>query len=377
MGGGGSIILDVGERIVKLKLGIIGCGQITEKHCQALASVDQIAVKALSDLSRERMHHIAYKVANEQTRHTFISLYDDYRQMLANEELDIILVATSSGVHAEMVQNALEAGKHVIVEKPLALSLSESRLLSQLAKDKRRLLLVCYQRRYMNAMMKLKGMINEGLLGEIYYGVGTITVNRSEEYYEQVPWRGTWAQDGGMLVNQGIHIVDLLVWLLGDVSQVYGNMMRVKPYKETEDVAFGLLHFKNGAHGLIEANTISLPNHNDCSLKIFAEKGVVTIRGSLLDKIESFEVVGVKVDEKMLHADGLERVRMYEAYVNRILGEKEDAHYVSGEDAERALETIFALYQSTVSKCPVQLPLTSFSTEKMKDHFEKGGHFVD
>ncbi|KGA97305.1 hypothetical protein AJ85_16635 [Alkalihalobacillus alcalophilus ATCC 27647 = CGMCC 1.3604] len=345
-----------------MKLGIIGCGRITEKHCQTIDQLKELTVVALSDLSSERMNLIRSHLKNTSN---LILMHKKYEEMLSNQNIDLVLIATSSGFHAEIAEKALKAGKHVLVEKPLTLSLKETSDLTELAKKRGCYLFVCYQLRFLTSMLKIKEVLKQGLLGEIIYGVGTIEINRSKDYYEQAAWRGTWKHDGGMLINQGIHMVDLLTWFMGDLESVQGEIKRVHEYKETEDVAIGILKFKNGSTGVIEANSIALPNNRGYSLKLFAEKGTVVIRGQKLDEVERFIINGhEEVPIEGLDHDGLEQVRMYKACLDCIAGRKSE-FVADGEESIRALETIFALYRSALNQEVVQLPLEDFQTGEM------------
>ncbi|WP_413379717.1 Gfo/Idh/MocA family protein [Alkalihalobacillus sp. 1P02AB] len=348
---------------MKIKLGIIGCGRITEKHCQTINQIDDIEVVALSDLSDERMKIIKGLLQQDELKK--IVLYKDYEKLLSHSEIDLVLIATSSGFHCEMAEKALKSNKHVLVEKPLTLSLMETKYLTKLAHKQNRKLFVCYQLRYRKLMLAVKDCIEQGLLGKVFYGVGSIQITRPQQYYQQASWRGSWQNDGGMLINQGIHVIDLLLWLIGDLERVYGELMRVNEQKETEDIALALLNFKNGAKGLIEANTVSLPDNVGYSIKLFAEKGTIIIRGKQLDHIERFEIQGKqKVDLDTFLNDRSEHIRMYEAYLKEIQTGNEPV-IVDGAESEKALEAIYAIYQSALNKTEVQLPLHNFSSKEM------------
>ncbi len=295
-------------------------------------------------------------------------MFSNYQDLLDYSDVDVVLIATASGAHYEIAEQALKAKKHIIVEKPLALSIEETRHLTTFAKKQKRSLFVCHQLRYRQMMTKIKELVQAGALGELYYGMAMIEINRSHDYYRQASWRGTWEHDGGMLLNQGIHIVDLLVWLFGDVENVYGEIVKVNEEKETEDVALGLISFKNGARGLIEANTITLPNNLGYSLRIFAEKGTIVISGRQLNEIERFDVQGITVEKEELtswETDRDEHLRMYQAFLSYLDGKTQE-HVIHSDDAAKALEAIFALYCSNDAQRKIMLPLQSFSTIDMK-----------
>ncbi|NQX49286.1 Gfo/Idh/MocA family oxidoreductase [Paenibacillus tritici] len=354
---------------MKLGIGIIGCGRITEKHAATLSRLGSARVVAISDISIERME-IIHGQLTEAAGHTAneIAMYPDYADLLIHPEVNVIVIATSSGHHADMAGDALIAGKHVIIEKPLALTLEDSRLLSKLASQRGLNLLVCHQMRYRLPMLRIKNYITSGLLGDLYYGVASIEISRTPDYFRQAAWRGTWDQDGGMLLNQGIHLIDLLLWFLGDVEGAYGELQKLQPGKEIEDVALAVLSFRNGTKGLVEANTVTRPGNFGYSLRLFAEKGTLIISGNQLERIERFEVRGVQIAEeelRRLEADRDEQLRMYEAYLDRIQNGPEGM-VVDAPEASKSLEAIFAIYRSALEGRRVTLPLTEFSTEIMK-----------
>lgn len=356
---------------MKLGIGIIGCGRITEKHAATLSRLGSARVVAISDISAERMEIIQRQLVQGGYSASGVAMYPDYADLLMHPDVKVIVIATSSGRHADMAGDALIAGKHVIIEKPLALTLEDTRLLSELASKRNLNLLVCHQMRYRLPMMRIKNYIDSGLLGELYYGVASIEISRSPEYFRQAAWRGTWNQDGGMLLNQGIHLIDLLVWFLGDVEGAYGELQKVQEGKEIEDIALAVLSFRNGAKGLIEANTITRPGNFGYSIRLFAEKGTLIVSGAQLEHIERFEVNGVQVAEEdleQLESDRDEQLRMYEAYLDRICNGAEGM-VVDAAEAGRSIEAIFAIYRSALEGNKVVLPLTEFSAETMS----KGG----
>lgn len=354
---------------MKLGIGIIGCGRITEKHAATLSRLGSARVVAISDISVERMEIIHRQLTEAGHTASEVAMYPDYADLLVHPEVKVIVIATSSGHHADMAGDALIAGKHVIIEKPLALTLEDSRLLSKLASKRGLNLLVCHQMRYRLPMMRIKNYIDSGLLGELYYGVASIEISRSPEYFRQAAWRGTWDQDGGMLLNQGIHLIDLLLWFLGDVEGAYGELQKVQEGKEIEDVALAVLSFRNGTKGLIEANTITRPGNFGYSIRLFAEKGTLIISGTQLERIERFDVNGVQVaaeDLRQLEADRDEQLRMYEAYLDRICNGTEGM-VVDAAEAGRSIEAIFAIYCSALEGRRVTLPLAEFSSENMRE----------
>ncbi|WP_273717005.1 Gfo/Idh/MocA family protein [Alkalihalobacillus pseudalcaliphilus] len=346
-----------------MKLAIIGCGRISEKHCETINQISDISVVALSDISIDRMNIIKQKLNLSNNECTF---FTDYEHLLNESNAELVVIATGSGSHFEIAKAAILAGKHTLIEKPLALSLSEASQLHEYANKHHVHLYVCYQLRFLNSMIAIKELIESGRLGTVFYGVCTLELNRSKEYYQGAAWRGTWEYDGGMLINQGIHLIDLLLWFMGDAKEVRGELMKVERSKETEDIAIGLVDFNSGARGLIEANTVTKPNNYGYSLKLFGEKGSIIIDGQQLEKISRFALEEIEVSEKELVFDKKEHVRMYRACIKAIKESQQHKSLVNGIEAQRSLELIFGLYQSALEKRVVDLPGLNFNLLEMK-----------
>src|SRR5690625_4870662 len=268
-----------------IRVGLIGCGYIAEKHLKSLASIKELQLRAISDVKREKMEKgiHRYQALNGSTK--TIAQYTNYEDMLVDDSIDVVIICVISSMHATIAKQALKYNKHVIIEKPLALSIKEAEVIIELAKEKKKQVLVCHQLRYLPLIEKLKQVIEKGYLGELYLGVASLRLNRSTDYYSSSTWKGTWAKDGGMLVNQGIHLVDLLVWLMGDIKSVYGELGSTIKEKETEDIATGIISFKDDAKGLIEANTITKPANIGYSLSIFGKRGTICIGGEKFNQV--------------------------------------------------------------------------------------------
>ncbi|MBO0961865.1 Gfo/Idh/MocA family oxidoreductase [Neobacillus sp. MM2021_6] len=351
-----------------VRFGLIGCGYISRKHLQALASCMGAQLVAISDLHEARMDEskVYYQTTSGHTHP--IKCYQDYKEMLSDSQIDAVIIATFSGLHATMAKDALLSQKHVVLEKPMALSIDDSNELIALAQKQQKELMVCHQLRFRPLMQKIKRIIDEGRIGKPYLGVSSIRINRSTDYYAAASWRGKWASDGGMLINQGIHFVDLLQWFLGDVQTVYGETNQPSLLKETEDVAVGIINFKNQAKGIVEANIVTKPANLGYSLSIFGEKGTISIEGPSLNKISRWFIEEEETNEEELHQllrDGNEQIYMYEDLIEAV--NSPDKHVlIDGKEGKKALDIIFAIYQSELSKEVVSFPLSSFSTSDME-----------
>lgn len=351
-----------------VQFGLIGCGYISKKHIKALAESEGARLAAVSDLNIERMEEAKAYYKTWSKRNPSPKSYEDYHDMLWNPEIDAVIISTFSGLHAEMARVALEHGKHVVLEKPMALSIRESNQLINLAKNRKKELMICHQLRFKPVIQKLKKTIEEGKIGSPYLGVASIRINRPPAYYSAAAWRGKWESDGGMLINQGIHLIDLLQWLLGDVKTVYGETGQgQKQTKQTEDVALGILSFQNGAKGIVEANIVTQPNNLGYSLSIFGDKGTISIEGPSLNKITRWYVDGEETDMEELNSllnDGQEHIDMYKNFIEAV--SSKDSHVlVDGLEGKKALDIIFALYQSELTKQVIHFPLKSFTTKDM------------
>ncbi|TDL30588.1 Gfo/Idh/MocA family oxidoreductase [Jeotgalibacillus sp. S-D1] len=352
-----------------LKIGIIGCGYISQKHLDTLLRINRVELAAVSDVQKSKMETAANYYRKAKGHIGSIEYYEDYLDLIQDEEIDIVLIAVISGLHGNIAKQALLAGKHVIVEKPLALSIEEADDIISLSKAKQKKVLVCHQLRYRPVMAKIKQVLKEGHLGDPYLGVASARINRSPEYYAQATWRGSWEHDGGMLINQGIHIVDLLIWLLGDMETVYGEIGAGSLHqKETEDFAAGIINFSNHAKGVIEVNSVTKPSNQGYSLSLFCEKGSLTISGNGLDRLDHcfIENGDLLVEElKTLSSKKNEHFYMYQNFIDCIENDQSDL-VMDASEGKRALEAIFAIYQSNNLKNPITMPVTSFSTKEMK-----------
>lgn len=349
-----------------INFGLVGCGRIADRHIRSLAACKGAKLAALFDVQPERMAAAEEEYAKLSGDQGEIAKYTEMGQLLQNPEVQVIIIATPSALHARLANEAIRSGKHVLLEKPMALSLEDADEIIRLAREQKVIVQVCHQLRYKKVMTQVKELIDSGAMGKLHLGVVSMRLQRSAAYYEAAPWRGTWEQDGGMLLNQGIHLIDLLQWFLGDGTKVYGSLQRALPMKETEDVAAGIVNFKGGAIGIIEANTVTYPGNYDNGITLFGEKGTVSIGGIRLDEVRKWSFADAEVPEPVLDHDGEEHVRMYERFAEAVES-KSDSGLVQAEDGKKALELIFALYDSALKGRSVQIPLTSFHTEMMAD----------
>ena len=339
--------------------GLIGCGRIAENHIAAAQSCG-LNIVALCDIDEEKMQRLAERF--KLNAH----LYKSYDTMLKKEKLSLVAVATPSGSHAVVAVACIDAGCNVIIEKPVALSLHDADHIIEVARWHNVVACACHQNRFNKAVQRLRGAVEQGRFGKLYYGVANVRWNRGEEYYKQAPWRGTYAQDGGALMNQCIHNIDLLRWLMGDevssVCAVTANLAH--PFIEVEDLGLAVVRFKNGSFGIIEGTTNIYPKNMEETLAIFGATGTAKAGGKSLNILEEWcfadnsdepKLVKQASAEESINVYGAGHKALYADALNAI--ENNVPPYVTLEAGRRALELVLAIYHSAATGRWVKLPL--------------------
>ncbi len=260
----------------KIRFGIVGCGAIGPTHAAAIQQIDDAELVAVSDTQESRARLVASKFGVGK-------VYGDQGELFADPAVDVVCLCTPSGLHAEGAVAAMVAGKDVIVEKPMEISLAACDRMIAAERKTGRTLTVISQHRFDAASMLVKELIDSGKLGNIILATAEVKWWRTQNYYDSGDWRGTWKLDGGgALMNQGVHTVDLVQWLVGGVEGVYGKTATAAHDRiEVEDVAVATIRFRNGAVGTIVATTAAfdgLPVRID----IFGTGGSAIIEGDRL-----------------------------------------------------------------------------------------------
>ena len=230
-----------------MKYALIGCGRIATNHVKAVEN-NKLEFVAACDLLPECIEELLAKHGLEKD--TSIARYTDYKKMIAEHpELQLIAIATSSGAHAEIALYCIDHGINVIIEKPMAMNIADAEEIIRRSEAKGVVVSACHQNRFNIAIQKMRKALEAGRFGKLSHGSIHVRWNRNKNYYEQAPWRGTWAEDGGCLMNQCIHGIDLLRWMMGDeVDTVYGvTCQQQHDYLECEDIGMAVVKFKNGA----------------------------------------------------------------------------------------------------------------------------------
>ncbi len=353
---------------MKLKAGLIGCGRIgTQKHLEAaIKNSDIFEFEGLCDPIRERAENAASILEKAGLKRP--KIYTDHKKML-EERLDFVSIATESGKHKDLTIDALEAGKHVLVEKPMALSTKDAREMCDVARREHLNFGVCFQNRFNPAIQELRKKIESGAFGKIFHAHIAVRWNRNKAYYDQAPWRGTWSMDGGVLSNQSTHGIDLLQWMLGgEMTEVYGYITNLNhPYIEAEDLGVGVVKFSNGAVGIVEGTSNVYPKNLEEVFSIFGEHGTAVIGGLATNRILTWRFENEDKhpfmdlpDPETVYGSG--HVPLYRDFVDSI----KNGHppYITGEEGMKALEIILGIYQSSLYGRPVQFPI-DFSTSSM------------
>ena len=255
----------------KIGIGIIGYGSITPFHVQSLLELDDCRLIAIQSSSKEKRQMIREK-------YDIIAL-ETYDELIKLDEIDLIIICTPSGFHLEPALASLQAGKHVAIEKPLEINTARCNQMISASKKSGVSLSCIFQNRFSENFLKIKNAVDSGKLGKLLLGNAYIKWKRDQEYYDMSPWRGTIKGDGGaVLINQGIHTIDLLLHLMGQVNTVSGSIRTLTHDIEGEDVATANLEFQNGALGTIEAST-SLYHAFPEKIEIHGEDGSIILEG--------------------------------------------------------------------------------------------------
>lgn len=361
-----------------MKYALIGCGRVSPNHILA-AQENGLTVCALCDLNlaqaQENLQEF-YGAGKEMP-----PFYTDYHEMLAMEQPDLVAIATYSGTHAAIALDCIAAGCHVIIEKPIALSMDDARAIVTAAKEKGVLVSTNMQNRFNAPILLLKEALDAGRLGTLISGSMHVRWHRDEAYYSQAAWRGTWAQDGGALMNQSIHGLDLLRWLMGNtITSVSGTVMnRMHPYIEAEDIGTAVLTFANGALATVECTTCAFGAQEEETLELLGTKGLVKLGGTCAQTVEMWRFAdGDEAEEQdMIHRYGKNPASVYghghtALYADMLHAISDGCQpFVSGEAGVQALETVLAIYQSTLVGGKVTLPLDHCSTLDFQNMLSK------
>ena len=356
-----------------MKYALIGCGRISPNHIAA-AVANQLEIVAMCDINPDNIVDKKLKFDLPDT----VKEYLDYREMLKKEDIDLIAIATESGKHAQIALECIEAGCNLIIEKPIAHSLEDADEIIKKADEKGVKVCACHQNRFNKSIQKIREAVDKKRFGKLVYGTAHIRWCRDHEYYDRASWRGTWEQDGGALMNQCIHNIDLLRWMLGDeIEEVVGMTDRLHhDYIEAEDLGIALVKFKNGAYGIIEGTTDVYPKNLEETLYLFGEKGTVKAGGQSVNVIEEWnfsdmlddpEEVKSRFHENPPNVYGYGHTPLYADVIDAIKNDRPP--YVDARAGRRALELVLGIYLSAYKGEFVKFPIAKCKTMDFEGRF--------
>ena len=334
----------------RLAIAVIGSGTIADQHLGAIRGIDRARLVGVTSRTEEKARKVGEREGCRWTT--------DYRDLLRDPDVELVNIATSSGSHATIAREALEAGKHVLVEKPLAMNSVDADRLIALARARGLTLGVVSQRRFEEQHEIVKKVVSTGGIGRLLLAEVSCPWYRTQAYYDSADWRGKIATDGGALMNQGIHSVDLLLWFAGPARTVQGKAVTQTHRMEAEDLALAIVTFESGAFGTIMASTSIQPGFQP-SLNLYGEKGSIKLEGTSivhwtvpdLPKPEMGEIqVVAAVNDPRLGSS-----RNHQRQILDLVAAIEEGRSpaVTGEDGRRAVRLIEALYASSASGLPV------------------------
>jgi predicted dehydrogenase len=348
---------------MSLGFGIIGCGMISNFHAKAIAEVPGARLVACFDTVPEAAERLAAQ--------TGCTPYRDLKKMLRNKDVQIVTIGTPSGAHLEPALAAARAGKHIVVEKPLEITLKRCDRIIQACQKAGVVLSTVFPSRFHESSRLIKKAVEDGRFGRLTIGDAYVKWYRTQQYYDSGAWRGTWKLDGGgALMNQAIHSVDLLTWLMGPVAEITAYTATLAHERiEVEDVAMAAVRFANGALGVIEATTAAYPGslkrveiHGSAGsaaleeedLKTWAFAASTEADAELLEKMRGkTQTGGGAADPAAIGHHG--HAAQFRDVVDAIQNQR--APLVDGAEGRRSVEIILAIYKSSETGRPVKLPL--------------------
>jgi UDP-N-acetyl-2-amino-2-deoxyglucuronate dehydrogenase len=345
-----------GKDTARFRVGVIGCGRISQHHFGEIEKVDGLSLAAVCDVDEKRARAAGAKHA--------VPWFTSLDKMLGGAEIDVVAVCTPSGLHPEHGIIAATAGKHVISEKPMAVSLDAADRLVQACDAAKVRLFVVKQNRLNPPIRLLKRAVERGRFGRIFLANVTVRWQRPQDYYDAEPWRGTWAYDGGAIMNQASHYVDLVQWIVGPVESVMAKTATQARRIEAEDSGAAVLRFTSGALGVIEVNVLTYPRNFEGSITIIGETGTVKIGGTAVNKVEHWAFADYDDDDKLVDTGAINTNPPtvygfgHEGYYKNVLavlrGEAEAE--TDGRAGRKSLALILAIYESAKTGRDIVIP---------------------
>ncbi|MEM1601637.1 MAG: Gfo/Idh/MocA family oxidoreductase [Candidatus Bathyarchaeia archaeon] len=355
----------------KIKFGVIGLKGVGQTHINEIANIEGAELTAVADINEEVGKFVSSKYN--------VKWYKNYEDMLAMEDLDAISICTPHFLHFPMVMKALNYGKHVLVEKPMAITVKEADQMIEEARRRGLKLGVVYQRRTDPTYQKIKEMISQGEIGRIYRACMEVCTFRSQAYYDRDAWRGKWATEGGgVLINQTIHQIDILQWLVGKPVEVCGKIGTFYHNVEVEDIASAVIKFENEAHGVIQVTTIDPINFERFEIcgekgKIVSEDGRNEIKYAILDKSVKEYIFSETTSLKPTYQWNRIEIKrdstmpghrkIIEDFVRAIVDDRDPM--IPGEEGKVSLEIVNAIILSSFEGRSVSIPIDREAYERL------------
>lgn len=339
------------------RIAFVGCGRISRNHFDAIAKIDGLEIAAVCDEIGERASEAGAKLG--------VPSFSNYGKMLSETACDVVVIATPSGLHPAQGVTAARAGKHVVTEKPMAISLRGADELVAACDAAGVHLFVVKQNRLNRPVQLLKKAVDGGRFGRIYMANCTVRWARPQEYYDQAPWRGTWQYDGGAFMNQASHYVDLIQWMMGPVESVVAKTATLARRIETEDSGAAVIRFQSGALGVIEVTMLTYPRNLEGSFTVLGEKGTVKIGGTAVNRVEHWLFDEPDADDKLIEQMNTDPPNVYgfghEGYYRNVLSvlRGEASADTDGREGRKSLELILGIYESARTGREVKLPLAA------------------
>ena len=338
-----------------LNFALVGCGRIAKRHSELLGlnQINGARLVAVCDVASEKAQKLGTQFA--------VPFYDDMHKMMAQEDIDVVVVLTESGNHARDTIALASYGKHIVVEKPMALTLDDADAMIAACDHLGAKLFVVKQNRFNVPVVKLREALEQGRFGRLIMGTVRVRWCRRQDYYDQDTWRGTWAMDGGVLTNQASHHIDLLEWMMGEVESVFALGSTALADIEAEDTAVVTLKFRNGALGVIEATTATRPKDLEGSISILGEGGSAEVAGFAVNEMRTWAFADPHPDDDIMEKYSVNPPNVYgfghQAYYEHVVNciANYGPNLVDGLEGRKSLELINAIYESIETGKQVRL----------------------
>ncbi|OMP66628.1 Gfo/Idh/MocA family protein [Domibacillus epiphyticus] len=336
-----------------MNFAIVGCGFIAKKHATAIENIEGAKLAAVCD-------KIEAAMAPYVDEYGAIA-YTELTDLLQDDSIDIVCICTPSGLHAAIAEQVAAANKHIVLEKPIAMTIEETNRIITAAETNSVKLAVVHPNRFRPVVQELRNILDSGALGKISHANCIVNWNRGQEYYDQAPWRGTKQHDGGVLMNQAIHNLDLLLLFMGDAQEVFSMEATRLRDIEAEDVSTGVIRFESGALANVQASTTVYPKNYEESITIFGEKGTVKIGGSNALFFEHLQIEGMSEEETVILKEKViadpwgtpGHQQIIRDMIEAIKLNRKPA--VTGYDGKKSLELVLAFYESAEQNKSIRL----------------------